>query len=99
MNKWHKIQLDCPKCKGQFTILSLSCCADGEIMADGCCAHCGIPLFWKSTGARLIASAVLADIEEESAKKIPLKPLMKFNDNSFLREMGIQGDTDAPPQA
>lgn len=96
---WHKIGLQCPKCKGTFTILTIGVAADGEILVEGLCVSCSIGLEWKFSMAKLICGAYASDLAETEQKKNPRKgfrpplqitpPTITGDDKKFLRALGI----------
>jgi hypothetical protein len=92
--KWHALYLCCPRCSNKATILDVSSSADGAILIEMICIYCGIFLNYNTTGAKLVARATTADIEEEQAKNKPIKPpvLSTVGDKKWLKEMGIGGE-------
>lgn len=61
---WHKFEPCCPQCDTPFTILAIFIASDGEIMINGVCIVCGVFLDLKTTGAKLVAKAVLEDMDD-----------------------------------
>ena len=68
--RWHKLGLKCPNCSGLFTVLNICCAADGAVMVEGLCVHCGDCLSYETTIAKLVSFATELDTLEE--KEIPL---------------------------
>ena len=101
--KWHKLLLVCEKCGKNLAITSIYTAADGELMVEVICVHCGTLLKWTTSGAKLILKSVMADLKEERMNKPirpPIKPMPKLpviSDHDWLRQLGI--DDREPPNA
>ena len=101
--KWHGLALLCPGCSKNFTILQIFATCTGELKVEGLCATCGKELFWQSTFAHLICSALVCDMNEAGLQKpqlqlppAPSSPLSD-EDKKMGKDFGIdleggQGD-------
>ena len=59
---WHKLTFPCTQCEKEITLLRISACADGEILIEGICTHCGINLGYKTDIQKILTICVQADV-------------------------------------
>lgn len=97
---WHKVELSCPKCSQEPTILNLLTSADSEILLDMVCVPCGLQLAWKATSASLICRSLIADQEQEKRQEkkpqkllppVKQKVVETTEETQWLHDMGIGG--------
>jgi len=62
--KWHKFPVSCPKCGKEIAILAVSFSADGYILVEGNCAHCGKEVQWTQSFFKLIFVCYCTDRTE-----------------------------------
>ena len=94
--KWHQLQLACPTCKKDATVLMVSAKADGKILFDMRCAACGHQLQAETSITRLVSNAVIADLREIGVlppvpRKLlpPPPPTLTEQDKKDMKDMHI----------
>ena len=99
--RWHGMHFECPECKQEATINSVATAGDGQILFDLLCIKCGINLQAVTTIAKLVAKAVIADMEElrDESHRGPIHPMLKEplwtpEDKKFEHDMGIDPDKE-----
>jgi transcription elongation factor Elf1 len=73
---YHRVRFLCPDCRREITVTGILGRADGHILFEGLCVHCGEERQTELHNVALIIHAYQMDVNECKQKSDPMEDLM-----------------------